>query len=390
MSSFLMDTYARLSVAFVRGEGVYLFDESGERYLDAAAGIAVASLGHAHPRLAQAISSQAHTLLHTSNMYRIPLQEKLAEALFCRTGLERAFFCNSGAEANEAALKLARLWGHDKGIEEPVVVVMEGAFHGRTLATLSASASPKVREGFSPYLPGFLFAPYGDADFLSRLARERDDICAVMLEPIQGEAGVRLPPPGYLKKVREIASHAGWLMVADEVQTGVGRTGRFLAIEHEGVKPDVLTLAKGLAGGVPIGACLSTEKASCLMNRGRHGSTFGGNPLACRAALTVLEVIEEEGLLQRAQDCGQFLLDMLKEDLASLPLVRDIRGKGLMIGVDLGEEIELLSTKALEKRLLINVTQKKTVRLLPPLVTTAAEAQEMGKRLILLLRQVGP
>jgi acetylornithine/N-succinyldiaminopimelate aminotransferase len=292
MSDALMHNYGRQPVAFERGEGVWLWDTQGRRYLDALAGIAVCGLGHAHPAVTRALCEQAGTLIHTSNIYRIPLQEQLAERLCALSGMDRAFFCNSGAEANEAAIKLARLHGHARGIDTPTVIVTEGSFHGRTLATLSATGNPKIQKGFEPLVPGFLRVPYGDLDAIARLA-DHSEIAAVLVEPVTGEGGIRIPPSGYLKGIRELCDRHEWLMMLDEIQAGIGRTGKWFAFQHEGLLPDVLSLAKGLGNGVPIGASLARGKAAGLFAPGSHGTTFGGNPLVCRAALAVLETMEQ-------------------------------------------------------------------------------------------------
>ncbi|MGQ0657636.1 MAG: aspartate aminotransferase family protein [Chromatiales bacterium] len=374
----LMASYQRLPVAFVRGEGAYLWDESGRRYLDALSGVAVCSLGHAHPAIAAALAEQARTLVHTSNFYRIPLQEELAARLTALAGMDNAFFCNSGAEANEAAIKIARLHGHARGIDEPQIVVMENSFHGRTLATLSATGNRKVQAGFEPLVQGFLRAPYGDAAALSAIASNRRDVAAVMLEPLQGEGGVIMPPPGYLLAVRELCDRHGWLMMLDEVQTGMCRTGRWFAFQHEEVTPDVMMLAKSLANGVPIGACLAHGAAADLIQPGRHGSTFGGNPLACRAALAVINVMETGRLAQRASEVGAALADRLRDRLAGTGGVRAVRGRGMMIGVEMDRPCGELVACALDEGVLINVTAGNVVRLLPPLIYDTPEIEQLA------------
>ena len=371
MNSSVMPTYARMPVSFVSGQGAWLFTEDHRRYLDAISGIAVCSLGHAHPKLAQAIADQATQLIHTSNLYGIGLQEKLAAKLTQLSGLENAFFCNSGAEANEAALKLARKYGHLRGIERPKVVVMEQSFHGRTLFTLSATGNPKVQEGFEPLVDTFIRVPYGDIEALKRL--DDPSIVAVLLEPVQGEGGVRAPEIGYLSAVRQLTRERQWLMMLDEVQSGMGRTGRWFGFQHENIIPDVLTLAKALGNGVPIGACLAGGDAAGILTAGKHGSTFGGNPLACRAALTVIEIIEEAQLVERAADLGQRILNRFREGLAGNPHVVDIRGRGLMIGIELDTACSDLTSQALAEGLLINVTADRTIRLLPPLILSDDE-----------------
>ncbi len=369
-----MQTYARQPIAFVRGEGVWLYDAAGTRYLDALAGVAVNGLGHAHPRLAEALCAQAGRLIHTSNLYRIPEQERLAERLCRLTGLERVFFCNSGAEANEAAIKIARLYGHDRGIENPAIVVMEKSFHGRTLATLSATGNRKVQAGFEPLVTGFVRVPFGDAQAVARLAEHHNNIVAVLVEPYQGEGGVNVPQTGYLERLRQICDNNGWLLMLDEVQSGVGRTGKWFAFQHTDILPDVLTLAKGLGSGVPIGACLARGVAAETFTPGKHGSTFGGNPLACTAALTTLEVIEQEGLLANAAEVGAYIRQDLAERLSGVAGVREIRGQGLMIGIELDRPCGELVQQALARRLLINVTAESVVRLLPPLILRREEA----------------
>ncbi len=373
----LMPTYQRLPVAFVRGSGAYLWDEDGRRYLDALSGVAVCSLGHAHPVLAAAIAQQASTLLHTSNIYRIALQEELGRRLTQLTGMEKAFFCNSGAEANEAAIKLARLHGHSRDIAEPQIVVMEDSFHGRTMATLSATGNTKIQQGFEPLVQGFLRVPYGDLDAIAALADARDDIAAILVEPIQGEGGINIAPPGYLAGVRRLCDRNDWLMMLDEVQTGMCRTGRWFACQHDGVTPDVMALAKALGNGVPIGTSLAAGRAAALLSPGRHGSTFGGSPLACRAALAVIEVMERERLDERAAAIGAQILQRLRDALRGVGAVRDVRGRGMMIGIELDRPCAGLVAQSLAAGLLINVTAGNVVRLLPPLIYEAGEVESL-------------
>ncbi len=373
-----MANYSPYPVAFQWGEGVWLYDVNGERYLDALSGIAVCGLGHAHPAVAEAISDQSGKLLHTSNLYQIPLQEALAAKLTARAGMDKVFFCNSGAEANEAAIKMVRLHGHKKNIETPLIVVMEKAFHGRTMATLTATGNDKVQQGFAPLLPGFIRAPYNDIGAIERLAAEHGDICAVLLEPIQGEGGVIIPDPGYLAAVRGLCDEYDWLMCLDEVQTGMCRSGQWFAFQHEKILPDVMTLAKALGNGVPVGACLARGAAADLMQPGSHGSTFGGNPLAARAALAVMQVLEDIGADQKAAQAGQMLLETLRGRLADHPGVKDIRGKGLMLGIELDRDCGELVNMALQKRLLINVTAGNVIRLLPPLIAETAQLQQIA------------
>ena len=377
MSQSIMSTYQRLDVGFVSGQGPWLVDERGERYLDALSGIAVCGLGHAHPRIAQVVAEQAARLVHTSNLYRIPLQEKLAQRLAGIAGLERAFFCNSGAEANEAAIKICRKLAHQKRIENPVIVVMDGGFHGRTLSTLSATGNPKAREGFAPLLAGFHCIPYDDVQALLDLEGGPEQIVAVMLEPVQGENGVAMPRPGYLQALRRICDRNGWLLVLDEVQTGLCRTGAWFAYQHENIRPDIATLAKSLGNGLPIGACLAAGPAADLLTPGSHGSTFGGNPLAAAAALTVIELMDEQKLAARAAELGTIMLARFKAELGGVREVIEVRGKGLMIGIELARPCAELVARSLERRLLINVAAEKVVRLLPPLIISDAEMNEI-------------
>lgn len=372
MSERVMPTYARLPVAFERGEGAWLWDIEGKRYFDTISGVAVCSLGHAHPAIARALGEQAGTLVHTSNLCRIPLQEKLAAELCALSGLDNAFFCNSGAEANEAALKIARRYGHTKGIATPAVVVTTGSFHGRTLATLSATGNPKIQDGFEPLVEGFVRTPYGDADAVA--AVNDPSVVAVLVEPVQGEGGVRLPPSDYLPALRKICDERGWLLMLDEVQTGMGRTGTWFGFQHYGFLPDVMTLAKALGNGMPIGACLARGPAAGMLTAGKHASTFGGNPLACRAALEVIKVLRDEKGVERAAELGRKLLSGLRETLAGNPHVVDIRGLGMMIGIELDRPCTDLVGYALERGLLINVTAERTIRLLPPFILSEAES----------------
>jgi acetylornithine aminotransferase len=387
MNAVLMANYARLPVAFERGEGAWLWDTDGEQYLDALSGIAVCGLGHAHPAVSKALCEQANTLIHTSNVYRIPRQEQLGERLHALTGMDRAFFCNSGAEANEAAIKLARLHAHRHGVEKPAIIVMEGSFHGRTLATLSATGNAKIQAGFEPLVEGFVRVPHGDLAAIEKAAAEHDNIVAVLVEPITGEGGIRVPAPGYLKGIRALCDANNWLMMLDEIQTGVGRTGQWFAYQHEDVLPDVLSLAKGLGNGVPIGACLARGAAADVLGPGTHGSTFGGNPLVCAAALAVLETIEADGLVAQAATMGDYLLEGFKARLGDLAGVKDIRGKGLMLGIELDRPCPELVKLALEKRLLINVTAGSVIRLLPPLILNREEADRILDTIEVLVRE---
>lgn len=383
----LMSTYQPLALSFTRGLGTRLWDQQGREYLDAVAGVAVTNVGHSHPRLVAAISEQAGLLLHTSNLYSIDWQQQLARRLAQLSGLDRAFFNNSGAEANETALKLARLHGWKKGIEQPLVVVMENAFHGRTLGTMAASDGPSVRLGFQR-LPGdFIKVGFGDMAALEAVtAQFGTRIAAVLLEPIQGESGVLVAPAGYLKALREHCTRHGWLMMLDEIQTGIGRTGTWFAFQHEGIVPDVMTLAKGLGNGVPIGACLARAAVAELFTPGSHGSTFGGNPLACRVGCTVLEIIQEQGLLENTARQGEHLLARLRIELEDHPQVRAIRGKGLMIGIELASPYRDLAQRAAQEHgLLINVTRGKIIRLLPPLTLQGKEVEMIVRAITRLL-----
>jgi len=384
----LMQTYRRLPVGFVRGEGAWLWDEEGTRYLDAVGGIAVAILGHAHPEVAEAIADQARTLMHTSNLYRIPLQEALAARLCEHTAMEKVFFCNSGAEANEAAIKLARRYGHARDIDEPAIVVTEGAFHGRTLATLSATGNRKLRAGFEPLVSGFRRVPYNDLDAVAQVLARDSDVVAVLVEPIQGENGVVVPDTGYLRGLRALCDEHQALLMLDEVQTGMCRTGRWFACQHEAVEPDVMTLAKALGNGVPVGACLARGAAAGVLGPGSHGSTFGGNPLACRAGLAVMEIMQRERLDQQASERGRYLLSSLVERLGSDPRVRSIRGMGLMVGVELDRPCAQLAAACLSRQLLINVTAENVVRLLPPLIIEESQIDEIVAKLVAAIEQL--
>jgi acetylornithine aminotransferase len=372
-----MHTYKRLPVTFERGEGCWLWDKEGKRYLDALAGIAVVGIGHSHPRFVQTLTAQAARLVHTSNVYEIENQEALGARLAAISGMDEVFFCNSGCEANEAALKIARLYGHHKGIEMPAIIVMEKAFHGRTIATLSATGSRKVQAGFEPLVPGFARVPFDDFAAIKKVAESNRNVVAVLVELIQGEGGINICHPEYLHGLREICDANGWLLMLDEVQSGVGRTGKWFAFQHSGVKPDVMTLAKGLASGVPIGACIAAGPAAGVFKPGNHGSTFGGNPLACAAALVTLDIIEQDNLMANAVAMGQFIHDGFAAQLKGVAGVRDIRNMGLMIGVELASPCEELVKSALAAGLLINVTNDNVIRLLPPLVIKREEAAQI-------------
>lgn len=374
--SGIMPTYNRYPVTFVSGQGSYLTADDGKRYLDGLAGIAVCVLGHAHPKVAEAISSQASTLIHTSNLYGIPTQEKLAQKLCELSGMDNVFFANSGAEANEAAIKLARKYGNDRDVESPCIIAMENSFHGRTMATLSATGQPKVQAGFSPVLSGFVHVPYNDVDAIEEVARNNSNVVAILVEPILGEGGLRIPAADYLEKLRAICDSNNWLLMLDEVQTGNGRTGRMFAYQHTSVLPDVLTTAKGLANGVPIGACLARGEAASILIAGTHASTFGGNPLACAAAnATVAEL--ENGVIEQAERTGARMLARFRHRLGDLNSVKDIRGKGMMVAVELNEPCTDLVMDAMDKGLLLNVTADSVIRLLPPLNISDQEADTM-------------
>ncbi len=381
MTHSLMSTYNRLPVTFARGEGARLWDTDGNEYLDALSGIAVCNLGHAHPTVTRALCEQAGKLIHTSNLYGIGGQEALGNALTALAGMDQVFFGNSGAEANEAAIKLARLYGSRRGVRTPAIVVMDNSFHGRTLATLSATGNRKVQAGFEPLVQGFIRVPFGDLDALRAVAAHQPDVVAVMVEPIQGEGGINVPPADYLPGVRALCDDRGWLMILDEIQTGMARTGRPFAYQHFDFRPDVLTVAKALGNGVPIGACLARGEAADLFAPGNHGSTFGGNPLACAAALTVCETIREQRLWETAEAIGTRIQGGLRAILAGVDGVIEIRGQGLMIGIQLDRPCGALVTEALNQGLLINVTAESVVRLLPPLITSEQQADQLVTKL---------
>jgi acetylornithine aminotransferase len=364
----VMKTYGRKSIAFSRGDGAWLYDTSNKRYLDALCGIAVTSLGHNHPQVTRAIQEQASTLIHCSNLYQIPQQEALAIKLCELAQMESVFFSNSGAEANEAAIKLARLFGHNKGIHNPVIIVTNQSFHGRTMATLSATGNRKVQAGFEPLLSGFARVPYDDTDAIRQVAENNKNVVAIFIEPIQGEGGIQIPHPQYLNELRDIADQEDWLLIVDEVQTGMGRTGAWFAHQHNNILPDVMTLAKALGNGTPVGACLARGKAAEILSPGTHGSTFGGNPLVSRAALATIEAIESGELVDRATYIGNKIAENLKSTLQHESSVIDIRNKGLMIGIELDRACTPIVDLALDAGLLLNVTAEKVIRLLPPLI----------------------
>lgn len=384
--SHTMNTYARLPVTFERGEGAWLWDENGRKYLDALAGIAVNGLGHAHPQLVKAIFEQASKLIHSSNIYGVRRQEELSDLLCQVSGMDEAFYCNSGAEANEAAIKLARFYGHQRGIELPTIIVMEKAWHGRTIATLSATGNRKAQAGFEPLLNGFIRVPFNDLGAIRVAAEHNRNIVAVLFEPIQGEGGIHVATTEYQKALRQLCTERGWLYMVDEVQTGIGRTGHWFATQEAGVKPDVMSLAKGLGSGVPIGACLAAGPAAGLFKPGNHGTTFGGGPLVCAAALATLRTMESEGLLKNAATQGERLHQALVAGLSQVPGVVQVRGHGLMLGIELDRPCAPLVMQALEQGLLINVTSEKVVRLLPPLIINAAEVDQIAQILIPLVK----
>ncbi|NMG27347.1 aspartate aminotransferase family protein [Aromatoleum evansii] len=385
--SHLMNTYARLPVAFTHGEGVWLFDETGKRYLDALSGIAVSTLGHNHPRLVRAISEQAASVLHTSNLYRIPRQEELGDRIAALSGMDEVFFCNSGCEANEAAIKLARFYGHKKHIDHPEIIVMENAFHGRTLATLSATGNRKTQAGFEPLVTGFVRVPYKDISAIRAVGEHNHNVVAVMLEMVQGEGGINIADDDFQRELRAICDERGWLLICDEVQCGIGRTGPWFGFQQSGIKPDIMTLAKGLGSGVPIGACVTAGRAAGLFGPGNHGSTFGGNPLACAAGLATIAEIEDKALRDNAVRVGEAIRNGMREALAGVSGVVDIRGRGLMIGIELDRPCGDLVRQALEAGLLINVTADRVIRLLPALVFTEQDAGALVSALAPLVRK---
>lgn len=383
----VMNTYGRLPVTFVSGKGSWLYNAEGQSYLDALSGIAVCGLGHAHPNVTAAIATQAEQLIHTSNLYGIERQQALAEKLQVISGMDNVFFSNSGAEANECAIKIARKYGHDRNIEQPKIIVMTEAFHGRTLATLSATGNEKVQAGFGPLVEGFIRVPYQDKAALETALATHADVVAVMLEPIQGEGGLATASVGYLESVRQLCTDHQALMILDEIQTGNGRTGHYFCYQHTSVLPDVLTTAKGLGNGVPIGACLARGEAAKVMQPGNHGSTYGGNPLACAAALAVIDTIEQQQLTDSAERMGAFLRKRFTEELAGVDSLLEIRGKGLMIGLVMSQDCPQLMTRAIiEQQLLLNVTAGNVIRLLPPLNVSQDEAEQIVQRVVTLIK----
>jgi len=382
MSDHLVTAYQSMSVSFTRGQGIYLWDSDDTRYVDALCGLSVTSLGHNYPAVTEAIQAQAEILLHTSNLYSIGWQQKLA-GLLCETAaMDRVFFGNSGAEANEAAIKLARLYGHQQGIDKPQIVVMQNSFHGRTMATLSATGNRKVQAGFEPLVSGFLRAPYNDVASLQAIAKNNRDVVAILVEPVQGEAGIIIPDRGYLAALRRICDQNNWLLMLDEIQTGMARSGKMFAFQHENILPDVMTLAKALANGVPIGACVTRGKAAETIKPGNHGSTFGGNPLACRAAFAVLQSMIDGHIAANAASRGAQLLALLQQGLADNNEVREIRNLGLLVAVEMKHNCQPIVAQALEQGLLINVTAEKVIRLLPPLIIDESQTAEIAGKLI--------
>jgi len=385
--SHVMNTYARLPVAFVRGEGVWLWDESGRKYLDGLAGIAVNTLGYAHPKLMKAINAcVASGVVHTSNLFRIPAQEAAADRVAEITGLDEVFFCNSGCEANEAAIKVARLYGHKRGIQRPEIIVFEKAFHGRTLATLSATGSRKVQAGFEPLVSGFVRVPLDDLDAIRAIAEHNKNVVAVLIEPIQGEGGIHVSRMEYLRALKGICDRNEWLFMADEVQCGLGRTGQWFVYQHAGISPDVVPLAKGLGGGVAVGACVTGNRAKGVFSPGKHGSTFGGNPLACTAVAATIDTMKEEKLLENASSVGRAIRDAIAAGLAGTAGFVEVRGMGLMIGVELDRPCSDIVTMALEAGLVLNVTADSVVRLLPPLVMSEAEGRQLVDILVPVIK----
>lgn len=381
-----MKTYARQPIAFTHGDGVWMWSTDGKKYLDGLAGIAVNGLGHNHPKLVKAISEQAGKLIHTSNLYGIVEQSQLADRLCEISGMDEVFFCNSGAEANEAAIKLARHYGYKKGIENAKIIVMERAWHGRTLATLSATDSPKAKVGFGELPGGFVRVPYKNFAAIEQASEDNPDIQAVLLEVLQGEGGINVADTEYLQALRKLCTAKGWLLMIDEVQSGIGRTGKWFGYQHAGIEPDVITLAKGLGSGVPIGACLAAGPAAGVFTPGTHGTTFGGGPLVSVAALATIQIMEEEGLLAHAEQMGQFIRAVLSRELAGIAGVKDIRGRGLMVGVELWKPCSELVAIARDKGLIINVTRDNVVRLLPPLVIKKEEAETLAMELAPLIK----
>ena len=382
----LMNTYGARAATLVRGQGAWLWDDQDKKYLDGLSGIAVCGLGHSHPAVAAAVAQQASQLTHCSNFFAIPNQQALADKLCSVSGMTNVFFGNSGAEANEAAIKMARLYGNKLGIKLPTILVMDNAFHGRTLATLTASGSRKVQAGFEPLVRGFARGPFNDTEALKTIGDNNPDICAVFVEPIQGEGGIRVADDSYLQQLRELCDQRGWLLMLDEVQTGNGRTGKYFCYQHSNIVPDVVTTSKGLGNGVPIGAILASGKAAGLMQPGNHGSTFGGNPLSCAAALAAVTEIVDGGLDKRAAALGDRIISRLRAELTSTPHVLDIRGRGCMIGIELDRPCKSLFKAAMDNGLIINVTADSVIRLLPPFIMSDEEADQLVEILLPLIK----
>ena len=388
MNQAVMPTYGRTDVQFVRGEGAWLIDHTGERYLDALSGLGVVALGHANEAVARALSDQSQTLLHTSNLYRIPGQERLAERLALISGMDNMFFGNSGAEACECAIKIARLYGHNKGFSDPTIIVAESAFHGRTMATLTATGNRKVQAGFEPLVSGFLRVPFNDIPAIEKIAETSNQVTAIFVEPIQGEGGIQVPDPTYLPKLRALCDANDWLLIVDEVQSGNARTGAYFCYQHSGILPDLVTTAKGLGNGVPIGVCLARGAAAAVFKPGNHGSTFGGNPLSCAAANAVLDEFERLNLIQHAAEMGDYLQDKFRTQLAGDNRVKEIRGMGLMLGVELTKPCSELVQQAFDHKLLLNVTADSVIRLLPPLIINQSEADLIASTVCDLIKQI--
>ncbi|MFK8083606.1 MAG: acetylornithine transaminase [Granulosicoccus sp.] len=376
----LMAAYGRLPVTMTNGEGARVWDDAGREYLDALSGIAVTALGHANPAISKAIADQAQSLMHVSNLFHIPQQEALGEQLCRIADMDKAFFCNSGAEANEACIKIARLHGHARKIGTPTIIVTDTAFHGRTMATIAATGNEKIKSGFGPMLQGFHVVPFGDASAVEEVATLRQDIVAVMVEPIQGEGGINVPEPGYLRRLRTICDDNNWLLICDEIQSGMGRTGKWFAHQHEGIQPDVMSLAKALGNGMPIGACLARGAASELIQPGTHGTTFGGNPIACQVGLTVVQELESRGLVERAGELGERMREGFTNTLHNQPGIKEIRGRGMMMGIELDTPCAELVGNALAAGILLNVTAGNVVRLLPPYILSDEQADDLVRR----------
>lgn len=387
MTDSLMTTYARQAITFERGEGVWLWDEDGNKYLDALCGISVTSLGHAHPATTQAVCEQAGRLIHTSNLYNVKQQSLLADKLCQLSGMDRVFFGNSGAEANEAAIKIARLYGHNKGIHKPAIITTENSFHGRTLATLSATGNRKVQAGFEPLVSGFLRVPYNDLDAIKAIAKSNSQVVAILVEPIQGEGGINIPDKTYLGELRKLCDEHGWLLMLDEIQTGMGRSGKWFAFQHDNFLPDVMTLAKALGNGVPIGACLAHGQAADVLQAGNHGSTYGGNPLACRAALATINTIENDKLLSRVTQLGDRISSAIRTGTSANTMVKEVRHKGLLIGITLDRPCAELVKLGIDAGILINVTASNVIRLLPPFILTDEEADLIAEKVVQLISQ---